>query len=83
MNMSKGLFFLDEFLFFTPKVYEALIPTFATGASVIMISSLARDNNNPIMKLLSAKKSDGTDFIKILNWIQVYLIINKLYGILV
>lgn len=69
--MENGIIFFDEFLFFEPKVFEAILPTFATGASGCLISSLSPDPNNPIMAILSAKYRDGTNVFKVLNWIQV------------
>lgn len=70
-NMKYGWIIFDEFLFMSPKVFEALLPTFATGASGTLISSLSPEADNPIMSILYSKYRDGTDVFKILNWIQV------------
>jgi len=80
--MKCGWIIFDEFLFMSPRVFEALLPTFATheivysflifrGAAGSMISSLSPEGNNPIMAILYSKYRDGSDVFKILNWSQV------------
>jgi hypothetical protein len=73
--MKHGWIVFDEFLFMAPKVFEALLPTFATGAAGTLISSLSPEDNNPIMAILYSKYRDGSNVFEVINWIQVKKII--------
>lgn len=83
--MEHGWIIYDEFLFMKPAALEALFPTFLTGASGAMISSLSPDTSLGIMGILQAKYRDGTEVIKVINWIQVKFIyvniLNRFYNI--
>jgi hypothetical protein len=72
--MKHGWIIFDEFLFMAPKVFEALLPTFATGAAGTLISSLSPEDNNPIMAILYSKYRDGSNVFEVINWIQVFII---------
>lgn len=73
MFMKYGIIIFDEFFFMAEKALEAIIPTLATGAALVIISSLPPDRNIPSMYLLDSKYPDGTDALKKLNWIDVCL----------
>jgi hypothetical protein len=73
--MKHGWIIFDEFLFMAPKVFEALLPTFATGAAGTLISSLSPEDNNPIMAILYSKYRDGSNVFEVINWIQVFLLL--------
>ena len=62
--------FLDEFLFMNPGAFPAIFPSSATGAMLVMISSMSSDANSPAMKIIDAKYDDGTDVMKKLDWVQ-------------
>lgn len=62
--------FLDEFLFMNPSAFPAIFPSTATGAMLVMISSMSGDSNSPAMKIINAKYDDGTDVVKKFNWVQ-------------
>jgi hypothetical protein len=64
--------FCDEFAFYNSEVLtNAIFPTLATGATLVMTSSISPDGDSPIMKILDVKYDDGSNVIKKLNWIQV------------
>jgi hypothetical protein len=62
---------MDEFLFMNSKVFPAIFPSIATGATLVMISSMSPSTDSIAMKILDAKYDDGTDVVKKLNWVQV------------
>ena len=47
-----------------------MLPTLATGAIFLMISSVSPDGDNPLVKLLDTKYIDGTNVVWKLNWVQ-------------
>ena len=73
MGSDVSLIVADEFLFFHPDVLPCILPTLATGAIFIIISSIAPDGDSPLRKMLDCKYEDGTNVIKLLNWIEVWI----------
>lgn len=53
--------------------FQAILPTFSTGAAGTMISSLSADPDNPIIAILSSKYRDGTPIFKLVVWEQVLM----------
>jgi len=41
-EMKHGWIIFDEFLFMSPKVFEALLPTFATGIFILLLIYLIK-----------------------------------------
>lgn len=60
----------DEFMFFNPAALPAILPTLATGAVSVMISSVSPDGDSPIVRLLDTTYEDGTPVVRNLNWVQ-------------
>lgn len=60
----------DEFMFFNPAALPAILPTLATGAVFVMISSVSPDGDSPIVRLLDTCYEDGTPVVRKLNWVQ-------------
>jgi hypothetical protein len=71
MGDEVSLVVADEFLFFNPEVLPAILPTLATDAMFIIISSIAPDTDSPLRKILETKYDSGRPVIQLLNWIQV------------
>ena len=71
MGDNVSLIVADEFLFFHPDVLPCILPTLATDAIFIIISSVAPDGDSPLRKMIDCTYDDGTRVIKLLNWIQV------------
>jgi hypothetical protein len=71
MGDNLSLVICDEWMFFNPGVLPAIIPTLATGAIFIIISSVAPDGDSPLRKVIDALYPDGTRVIKLLDWVQV------------
>jgi hypothetical protein len=63
--------FMDEFLFMNKKAFPSIFPTTATGALLVMTSSMAPGGDSSALSLLDVKYDDGTNVIQKLNWIQV------------
>ena len=72
MGDNLSLVICDEWMFFNPGVLPAIIPTLATGAIFIIISSVAPDGDSPLRKVIDALYPDGKPVIKLLNWVQVF-----------
>jgi len=53
-----------------PGAFPAIFPSSATGAMLVMISSMSSDANSPAMKIIDAKYDDGTPVMKKLDWVQ-------------
>lgn len=53
-----------------PAAFPAIFPSTATGAMLIMISSMSGNTNSPAMKLINAKYDDGTDVVRKLDCVQ-------------
>ncbi len=64
--------FLDEFLFMNPKAFPSIFPTTATGALLVMTSSMSPGGDSSALKLLDVKYEDGSSVINKHNWVQVY-----------
>ncbi len=62
--------FLDEYLFMNPKAFPSIFPTTATGALLVMTSSMSPDGASTAMNLLNVKNDDGTDVVTKYNWVQ-------------
>ena len=71
MGDNLSLVVCDEFMFFNPGVLPAILPTLATDAMFIIISSVAPDGDSPLRKVIDALYPDGTRVIKLLNWCKV------------
>lgn len=63
--------FLDEFLFMNPKAFPSIFPTTATGALLVMTSSMSPGGDSSALKLLDVKYEDGSSVINKHNWVQV------------
>ena len=66
--------FLDEFLFMNPKAFPAIFPTTATGAMLVITSSMSPGGDSSALKLLDVKYEDGSNVINKHNWVQVRLV---------
>lgn len=53
-----------------PGAFPAIFPSSATGATVVMISSMSSDANSPAMKIIDATYDDGTPVMRKLDWVQ-------------
>ena len=53
-----------------PAAFPAIFPSTATGAMLILISSMSGNSNSPAMKLIEATYDDGTKVVKKLDWRQ-------------
>ncbi len=71
MGDNLSLVVCDEFMFFNPGVLPAILPTLATDAMFIIISSVAPDGDSPLRKVIDALYPAGTRVIKLLNWCKV------------
>jgi hypothetical protein len=67
--------FLDEFLFMNPKAFPSIFPTTATGALLVMTSSMSPGGDSSALKLLDVKYEDGSNVINKHNWVQVSIYI--------
>lgn len=59
-------------MFFNPGVLPAILPTLATDAMFIIISSVAPDGDSPLRRIIDALYPDGRRVIKLLDWVQVW-----------
>lgn len=66
--------FLDEFLFMNPKAFPSIFPTTATGALLVMTSSMSPGGDSSALKLLDVKYEDGSSVINKHNWVQVFIL---------
>lgn len=64
----------DEWMFYDPDVLPAILPTLATDATFIIISSVSPDGQSPLRRILDTTYADGRPVFKMLNWIQVIFI---------
>lgn len=64
------LLLYDEFYFFKEVVYTVSLPLAKNGASILMISSMAKDHDNAIRRMIYTKMEDGKDFFLQLNWLR-------------
>jgi len=71
MGIDVSLVVCDEFLFYDAEALPAILPTLATDAIFIVISSIAPNGDSPLLKVLRSTYPDGTNVFKMLNWIQV------------
>ncbi len=62
--------FLDEFMFMNPKAFPSIFPTAATGALMVMTSSMSAQGSSCAMKMLDAKHDDGTNVVTKYNLVQ-------------
>ena len=62
--------FMDEFFFFNPKAFASIFPVTATGAMLVMTSSLSPGAQTSAMRILDVTYDDGTPVVKKLNWVQ-------------
>lgn len=74
--------FLDEFLFMNPKAFPAIFPTTATGAMLVMTSSMSPGGDSSALKLLDVKYEDGSNVINKHNWVQVPLFYGVRFSLL-
>lgn len=70
MASNVDAIFLDEFLFMNPGAFPAIFPSTATGAMLVLISSMSGNSNSPAMKLIEATYDDGTPVVKKLDFRQ-------------
>jgi hypothetical protein len=61
---------MDEFFFFNPKAFASIFPVTATGAMLVMTSSLSPGAQTSAMRILDVTYDDGTPVVKKLNWVQ-------------
>ena len=52
-----------------PGSFSAIFPSTATGAMLVMISSMSSDANSPAMQIINSKYDDGTDVVKKFNFV--------------
>jgi hypothetical protein len=62
--------FLDEYLFMNPKAFPSIFPTTATGALLVMTSSMSPDGASTAMRLIDVRNDDGTPVVTKYNWVQ-------------
>lgn len=70
MGVKPYAIFLDEFLFMNVKAFPSIFPTGATGAPMIMTSSMSANGASSAMKILDAKYDDGTNVVRKYNLVQ-------------
>jgi hypothetical protein len=71
MGSNVVLVLLDEFLFMNPKAFPSIFPTTATGALLVMTSSMSAGSQSSAMSVLNVKYDDGSNVVTIYNWVQV------------
>lgn len=67
----------DEWMFYDPGALPTILPTLATDATFIIISSVSPDGESPLRRILDTEYADGRKVFKMLNWIQVCLVKNR------
>ena len=57
-------------MFMNVGVFPSIFPSTATGAMLVMVSSMSGNANSPAMRLIDAKYDDGTDVVRKVDLMQ-------------
>ena len=60
-----------------PSAFPAIFPSTATGAMLVMVSSMAGNPDAPAMKILDLKYDDGTPVVHRLDWVQSCIVCKR------
>jgi hypothetical protein len=70
MGTRLMLLLYDEFYFFREIVYTTTLPLSKNGAAILMISSMSKNHDDNIRRMIYAKMDDERELFLKLDWLR-------------